>query len=177
MSKFVKELIQQEYEKAFEGTRSFVVVSTKGITGNQNNEMRGELSKKDIKLAVVKNSLMRRALTKLDLAAASSLFMAGPCTICYGGDSAVDIAKELVDWAKKLKVMELKGAFIEGTIMEGEEGVKDLSKMPTRAELQGQIVTLALSPGRKVAGAIAGPGGLVAGCIKGLVEKLEDEAA
>lgn len=177
MSKFVKELIQKEYEQAFEGTQSFVVVSTKGITGNENNQMRGELCKKDIRLVVVKNSLMRRALSSLGLAAATSLFMSGPCTICYGGDSAVDIAKDMCDWARKIKAIELKGAFVEGTVMEGEEGVKNLSKMPTRSELQGQVLGLVLSPGRRVAGAIAGPGGLVAGCIKGLVEKLEGEAA
>ena len=57
------------------------------------------------------------------------------------------------------------------------KGVEDLSKMPSRAELQGQIVQLALSPGAKLAGAIAGPGSIIAGCIKSLIEKLEKEAA
>jgi hypothetical protein len=43
-------------------------------------------------------------------------------------------------------------------------------------ELQGEIVVLAASPGRNLAGAIAGPAGAIAGCIKSLVEKLEEAA-
>lgn len=177
MSKLVKELIQSEYESKMDGVSSFVVVSTKGMTGKDNNLMRGELSKKAVRMMVVKNSLMRRALDKLGAATAASLFMAGPCTIAFGGDSVVDVAKDMVDYSKKYKVIELKGALIEGEVMMGEEGVKTLSSMPSRAELQGTVVMLAMSPGRRISGAAMGPGGIIAGCIKALADKLEKEAA
>ena len=139
--------------------------------------MRGVLKSKGIKLNVVKNSVMRQALEGLDKSAAVSLFLAGPCTVAYGGDSVVDVAKEVVEWAKsnRVEVISLNGAFVDGEVMDAD-GAKALSTMPSRTELQGRIVMLAQSPGANVAGAIVGGGGLIAGCIKSLIEKLEEAA-
>ena len=177
MSYFVKELVQKEYTKKFEGMTEFVVISTMGVSGNDNNMMRGELKKKDMRATVVQNTLMRRALAELDLSNAGELFQSGQCTVVFGGDGASDVAKEVVQWSKKLKTIELKGAFLEGSVIDGEAGVKALAAMPTRAELQGQIVQIALTPGSNVAGAVLGAGGRIAGCIKSLIEKREKEAA
>lgn len=175
MSYFVKNLVQSEYEKKFEGIDSFVVIDTTGIAGVDNNVMRGELKKKGIRMTVVKNSLMRRMLTDREMSSACDIFQTGPCTVAYGGDSVVDVAKEMVDWAKKLEPVKLKGAYVDGSLMIGDK-VKDLAKMPTRSELQGQVVQLTLSPGSNLAGAIVGPGGMIAGCLKSLIEKLEEAA-
>jgi large subunit ribosomal protein L10 len=147
-----------------------------GTSGVDNNILRGELKKKGIRMAVVKNSLMRLALQKLEMGGASSVFESGPCTVVYGGDSIVDVAKELVDRSKKIKTLAFKGAFVDGVAMDGE-GAKALSKMPSRAELQGQVAQLILSPGSNLAGALLGPGGVIAGCVKTLIENLEKEAA
>lgn len=176
MSKYIKGLLQNELEKRFSEVGDFLVIETRGVNGNENNQMRGELKAKGIKLTVVKNALMRRALETMGMSAAVSLFLAGPCTVAYGCDSIVDAAREVAGWSKKVDAIKFKGAFVDGEVMDAE-GAKALSKMPSRAELQGQIVMLANSCGANVAGAIAGAGGAVAACIKGLVEKLEKEAA
>ena len=175
MSKFVKELLKSEIEKKLGDVDDFVVVITKGLGGNDNNEMRGVLKEKGIKLKVVKNSAMRQALDSLGKAAAVSLFLEGPRAVAYGGDSVVDVAKEMSECIKKYKVIEFSGAFVDGLAVDAA-GTIALSKMPSRVELQGEIVILAKSPGSNVAGAIAGPSGCIAGCIKSLVEKLEEAA-
>ena len=175
MSKFVKGLIQKEFEAKFNGVDDFLIVVTKGVDGNTNNEMRGVLKEKGIKLTVVKNAMMREALESLGMAAAVNLFLAGPCTVAYGGDSIVDVAKEIAQWAKKNDAISFKGAFVDGDIM-GSEAAEALSKMPSRVELQGAVVMLACSPGRRLAGAAVGPGGIIAGCIKSIVDKLEEAA-
>jgi large subunit ribosomal protein L10 len=176
MSYFVKSLVRDEYEKKFDGVREFVVVNMTGISGVDNNLLRGELKKKGIHMTVVRNSLMRLALQNLQMDGARPIFESGPCTVAYGGDSVVDVAKELVDWSKKIKAMEMRGAFVDGVVLDGE-GVKALSKMPNRAELQGQLVQLVLSPGSNLAGALLGPGGVIASCVKSVIEKLEKDAA
>lgn len=176
MSYFVKSLVRDEYQEKFDGVKEFVVVNMTGTSGVDNNILRGELMKKGIHMTVVKNSLMRLALRKLELDGACAVFESGPCTVAYGGDSVVDVAKELVDWSKKIKTMEFRGAFVDGVVLDGSS-VKDLSKMPNRAELQGQIVQLTLSPGSNLAGALLGPGGVIAGCVKSVIEKLEKDAA
>lgn len=177
MSYFVKSLVRDEYESKFDGVKEFVVLNMTGTRGVDNNILRGELKKKGIRMMVVKNSLMRLALQKLEMGeAACSVFDSGPCTVAYGGDSVVDVAKELVSWSKKIKTMEFRGAFVDGVAMDGE-GAKALSKMPSRAELQGQVAQLILSPGSNLAGALLGPGGVIAGCVKTVIEKLEKDAA
>ena len=175
MSYLVKNLVQNEYEKVFSDISEFVVVDLTGVSGVDNNILRGELKKKGIHMTVVKNSLMRMALQKMGMDAACGVFAVVSCTIAYGGDSVVDIAKEVFDWAKKVKAIPPKGAYVDGMLMPAG-GVKELSKMPSRVELQGQVVQIALTPGANVAGALLGPGGVIAGCIESVIEKLEEAA-
>lgn len=177
MSKYVKELLQAELEKRIvdEGIRDFLVLTTKGVGGVDNNVMRGALKAKGIRLLVARNALVRKALRSQEMAPATELFD-GPCTIAYGGDSVVDVAKEMADWAKKLKPVELKGAFLDGMVLD-EKGAAELSKMPTRAELQGRIAACVCSPGGRVAGALLGPAGVIAGCVKAIIDKNESQAA
>ena len=176
MSRYVKELLEQELANKFADVADFLVVETKGVSGNENNEMRGILKSKGIKLTVVKNAMMRRALSSQDRSSATSLFESGPCTVAYGGDSVVDVAREIANWRKKIEVLSIKGAFVEGVVM-GSAEAESLSKLASRPELQGQVVMLAQSRGARVCGALMSAGGIVAGCIKGLIEKLEKEAA
>jgi large subunit ribosomal protein L10 len=177
MSKFVKDLMRGELEKRLssEHITDFVVISTQGVDGVDNNVMRGALKSKKIKLMVVKNALMKGALANLKMETASTIFT-GPCAIAYGGDSIVDVAKEIADWKGKVPAIHIKGAFIEGAVLDGKRA-EGLAKMPNRKQLQGMIVMLVKSPAARVAGAIGAPAGRIAGCIKAIVEKAEKAEA
>ncbi len=177
MSKYSKQLLQANFERRIEQDKisDFVVLDTTGINGVDNNMLRGELRQKAIRLLVARNLLFRRALENHDMASAGVLFD-GPCTIAYGGDSIVDVAKEVVDWSKKFKSVQVKGAYVEGAALDGKEAV-ELSKMPTRTELLGQVAGLAMSPARNLASAIGAPASIIAGCIKQIIEKSENQAA
>jgi len=177
MSKYVKQLVQAQLDGKVAGqdVSDFMVVSTKGVGGVDNNVMRGALKQKGIRVLVVKNSLFARVLRERKMETAASLF-SGPCAIVYGGDSIVDVAKEMLVWVKKVPAVELKGAFVDGALFDGK-GAQSLATMPTRVELQAKVVSCALSPGARVAGALKGPAGVIAGCLKSIIEKAEKQAA
>lgn len=175
MSKYVKGLLEKQLERKFTDVTDFVVFDFKGIGGNDNNEMRGVLKDKGIGITLVKNAMMRRALESLGRDSAGTLFLEGPTAVAFGGDSVVDIAKEMEGWVKKFETVNFKGAFIDGSVVDAA-GAKSLAKMKSRVELQGEVVLIAQSPGSNLAGAIVSPAGAIAGCIKTLVEKLEEAA-
>ena len=85
----------------------------------------------------------------------------------------MNVARELVEWARKIENLELKAAVLDGELFEGKAGVERLSRYPTREEAQGQMVQLLLTPGGEIVSLVAAPGGEVLAIVEAMIEKLE----
>lgn len=172
MSRPVKNMIVEEYTERFGETDAALVIDIRGITANQNNSLRLDLAKQNVRITVVKNSLAKKAFSGTKLEKLAEV-LDGPSALAHGGESVVNVARTLVDWAKKIEKLDLKGAILDGEVFAGAEGVKRLSTFPTREEAQAKVVTLILSPARNVMGAVKGPGSKVLAVVKSVEEKLE----
>lgn len=172
MSKPVKQMIMADYEGRFADIDGAVVIDIRGIDANTNNAMRLGLLKKQVRVTIVRNALARNTFKGTNLENIGDALV-GPSALAYGGESVVNVAREIVDWAKKVKELQLKGAILDGTYFDGEEGVKRLSSYPTREEAQAKVVSLVLAPAGNVVGGAKGPGGRILGIVKEIQERLE----
>jgi len=176
MSKPVKNMMIRDYGNKFEGVDDALLVSIRGIPANDNNRFRLGLAEKDIKVTVIRNNLAKHSFKESGLAILEPL-LSGPTALVHGAESVVEVAREIVKWGKELELLEFKGAVLDGILFEGKEGVNALSKYPTREEAIAQGVTLVLSPGRNLVGAVMGPGSKIASLVKSIEEKLEEGEA
>lgn len=173
MSKPVKSLITESYRKHFAEVEGAVLVDIRGIASNNNNKLRAGLAKTKVKVTVVKNSLARTAFKGTKLESIEKL-LEGPSALVYGGDSVVSVARDLLEQLKTIENVQVKGALMDGQLF-GADEIEALSKMPTRVEAQGQLITLLLSPAKKLAGQILGPGRKIASLVKAIEEKKSKE--
>ncbi len=171
MSKPVKDMMMQMYQRMFAETDSAVLVDIRGIEANDNNALRTDLAGKDIRITVIRNNLARNAFTDLKLGALTEL-IDGPSAVVHGGDSVIDVAREMIAWAKKLQNLELKGAVMDGVVF-GPERVEELSRFPTREEALAEIVQLVISPAAQLVSTVSGPGSTVVGIVDEIARKLE----
>ena len=169
MSKPVKEMIRKELTGRLEGVTSVAVVDLTGIDAVTNNQIRGRLLEKDIRISVVKNSLARQAFKEVGLETASEL-LTGPCALAYGADSIISVVRELCDIARDVKELTVKGALLDGDLF-GAERIEELSRFPTRDEAIAQVVGAMLSAGANLSACIIAPGGQIASLLKAIEEK------
>ena len=172
MSKPVKEMITAEYKRRFEDLEGALIVDIRGVDANDNNTLRLDLREKNIQVTIVKNTLAKQALAGTMLEAAGAA-LEGPSALVYGADSVVDVARELVIWARKVSHLDLKGAVLDGEYFGGEEGVKRLSKFPSLGEAKARVVQLILTPAGNIIGAATSPGSMILGAVKEIEQRLE----
>ena len=166
-------MIVTEYRRRFDDITDALIIDIRGIDANENNKLRVDLFDKDIHITVLKNSLARTAFKGTNLEVLTTT-LTGPTALVFGGDSVVDVARNLVEWAKKVKKLDLKAAILDGELFEGADGVKRLSNFPTKEEAQGTVVQLVLSPAGNLVKAATSPGSNLLGIIKEIRTRLEE---
>ncbi|MEL6110159.1 MAG: 50S ribosomal protein L10 [Planctomycetota bacterium] len=171
MSKYVKELVARDIKRRLDGVQDAVLVSCVGMDANTTNELRGELAEKNISMFVVKNSLARRATEGTSLAPAFE-GASGSIAICYGGEDFVSLVKEVVRLDKdddKFEKFVASGGVMDGDRLDAE-GVKAVSKWPSREEQISMLVGQILGPGSQLSAALLGPGKMLNSQIKQIGE-------
>lgn len=176
MSKTIKNLIIRELGERLKDVDAVAVINPRGIDAIKNNQMRRRLREKGLRLTVVRNTLVKRALGDSKIKGFEPL-LEGPCALVYGKASIAVIARQLLEEQKQEEKLELRGVFFDGDVYPGQEGVERISKLPTREEAIGTILAALLGPGRKLASAIKGPGGTLGALLRTVEDKAKQKEA
>jgi len=172
VSKPIKQLLVSEYQARIKGADQAMLIGIRGVKAIPTTRLRKGLAAKKIKITVLSNALAKKAFTGTPLEPLAKM-LSGSSALAYGGQSVIEVAREIVKLIEKMPEVELKGAIMDGTLYEGKAGCTELSKFPTKDEAIANVVTLIVSPAKKLMAQLKGPGGTIAGIIKSVEEKLE----
>jgi large subunit ribosomal protein L10 len=178
MSKYVKELMMDQLRSDLDGSTSLLILDLKDLDAVAEHGLRRDLRKKKIRLRVLKNSLARRVFTDMGMDGLSK-YLKGPSAIVWGGEGITELAKEISAQVKVLKKPEIKGGAVEGVVV-GPEQVDDITKLPSREVLIGQVVALLLGPARQTLALLSSPSSTIVGQLEALAKRQgggETEAA
>ena len=140
-----------------EETPNFYVADIAGLNAGKTHELRKACFEAGVKLVVVKNTLLTKALEASDNEEAKKLteVLAGPTAIMYteAPNAPAKVIKKFKEKGSDKPV--LKGAFIqEWPVFIGEDKLDALFNIKSREELIGDIIGLLQSPMRNVLSAL-----------------------
>lgn len=116
-----------------------VIVDYKGITVADDTKLRKELRGAGVEYMVVKNSLLRRAVSDAGLESLQEV-LAGTTAIAVSENDMVAPAKILSKYADSSKgKFTVKAGFVEGNVIDAQ-GVGSLAQLPSREELVAQTL-------------------------------------
>ncbi len=150
----------------------FYLADTSGLTVEKVNALRRKCFQSNIKIKVVKNTLLEKAMDRVEGADFSELkgVLAGPTAIMFA-ETGNGPAKLIKTFREKNPIPAVKAAYIEETVYVGDQNIDFLINIKGKNELIGDIVALLQSPAKNVVSGLKGQGGKIAGILKTLSEK------
>jgi large subunit ribosomal protein L10 len=151
----------------------FYVTDTAQLNAADTSDLRRKCFDNDIKLVVVKNKLLRRALEQSN-GNFDELFpvLKGTTSIMFT-QSGNGPAKLIKEFRRKHDKPVLKGAYVQESIYVGDNMLDALVSVKTKFELIGDIIGLLQSPAKNVIGALQSGGTIIHGVLETLSKREE----
>jgi len=134
-------------------------------------DLRRACYKANIKLAVVKNTLLAKAMEASDREFGELPSVLKGNTSLMFSEVGNAPAKLIKNFRKKSAKPLLKGAFVEETVYLGDENLDALVSIKSKEEMIGEIIGLLQSPAKNVISGLKSGGGKLAGILKTLSER------
>ncbi|HFH8516204.1 TPA: 50S ribosomal protein L10 [Streptococcus agalactiae] len=142
------ELIAEKMKAA----ASIVVVDSRGLTVEQDTNLRRSLRESDVEFKVIKNSILIRAAEKAGLEDLKELFV-GPSAVAFSNEDVIAPAKVISDFAKDAEALEIKGGSVDGKFTSVEE-INALAKLPNKEGMLSMLLSVLQAPVRNVVYAV-----------------------
>ena len=155
MTKEEKVLVIQEIKDLLQDAKVVYVANLEGLNAAQTSDFRRQAFKSNIKLKVVKNTLLQKAMEQIEGVDYSEMFES------FKGNSALMIAdtanapaKLIQGFRKKEAFPALKSAYLQETFYVGDNNLDALANIKSREEMIGEIIGLLQSPIRNLLSAL-----------------------
>jgi len=142
-----------------------------GLNALATSNLRRAAFKANVKLAVVKNTLLAKAMEASDKDFGELPEVLKGNTSLMFSEVGNAPAKLIKNFRKKSDKPLLKGAFVEEAIYIGDENLDTLVSIKSKEEMIGEIIGLLQSPAKNVISGLKSGGGKLAGILKTLSER------
>ena len=171
MTREEKEKEIQVLQETVSGSNILYLSDISGVDAETTSKLRRLCHKNGIKLQVVKNTLLKKAME-------NSERDFEPFYETLKGNTSIMIsevgnapAKLIKEFRKKEERPILKGAFIDEAFYIGDEHLEVLSTLKSKEELIGEIITILQSPAKNVISSLQSGKNTIAGLVKALGER------
>lgn len=172
MKKEEKQVMIDDLSKRLDENNIIYIADISSLDAVATSSLRRQCFAKNIKLSVVKNTLLKKAMENVQGKDLTELYdiLPGPTAIMLS-DTGNLPAKLIKDFRKKSDKPVLKGAFVEESIYIGDDQLNLLADIKSKDELIGDVIGLLQSPAKNVISALTSSKAKIAGLVKTLSEK------
>lgn len=140
----LKQPIVEEISANIAGAQSVVLVDYRGLTVEQDTELRKQLREAGVTYKVYKNTFMTRAFKGTEFEGLAP-YLNGPSAVAISTTDATAPARVLAEFAKKANKLEIKGGVVEGNVYDAK-GMDAIASIPSREVLISRLLGSMQSP-------------------------------
>lgn len=172
MKKEVKDTIITELGQKIQEFPHFYLVDVTGLDAEKTSNLRRKCFKSEIKMVVVKNTLLHKAFEASDIDF-SELYGSLKGTTAVMFTNVANVPAKLLKEYEKEGVPALKAAYAEESFYVGADKLAELASLKSKNEVIAEIVALLQSPAKNVLSALQSGGNTIHGVLKTLGERPE----
>ncbi|ALU75456.1 50S ribosomal protein L10 [Tenacibaculum finnmarkense] len=152
-------------------TSTIYLADISGLDAVTTSNLRRACFKANVELAVIKNTLLAKAMEASDKDFGDLPAVLKGNTSMMISEVSNAPAKVIKEFRKKSEKPLLKGAFVEESVYVGDDQLDALVNIKSREELIGDIISLLQSPAKNVVSALQSGGNKLSGILKTLSDK------
>jgi large subunit ribosomal protein L10 len=171
MTREEKATVIQDLTAQLAGSPTIYLADISGLNATATSDLRRACFKANVKLAVVKNTLLAKAMDASDKDFGELPEVLKGNTSLMFSEVANAPAKIIKTFRKKADKPLLKGAYVEEGVYIGDENLDALVSIKSKEEMIGEIIGLLQSPAKNVISGLKSGGGKLAGILKTLSER------
>ena len=161
----------QNLTEELSSVKNLYLTDIGGLDAVQTTALRRACFKANIKLSVVKNTLLAKAMEASDKDFGNLHETLKGNTSLMFSELGNTPAKLIKDFRKKSEKPILKGAYIEEAIYIGDDQIDALESIKSKEELIGEVITILQSPAKNIISALQSGGSNISGILKTLSER------